>query len=58
MKPSFRYASVSFVGRHLNRLKRNPIGAALVLSTAGRAPMLTATIVATLPQGHERVLGG
>ncbi len=38
--------------------KRNPVGAALVLSAAGRAPMLAATIVAALPQEHERALGG
>jgi 3-carboxy-cis,cis-muconate cycloisomerase len=31
---------------------------ALVLSAAGRAPMLAATIVAALPQEHERALGG
>jgi len=37
--------------------KRNPVGAALVLSAAGRAPMLAATIVAALPQEHERALG-
>lgn len=38
--------------------KRNPVGAALVLSAAHRAPMLAATIVAALPQEHERALGG
>jgi 3-carboxy-cis,cis-muconate cycloisomerase len=38
--------------------KRNPVGAALVLSAASRAPMLAATIVAALPQEHERALGG
>ena len=38
--------------------KRNPVGAALVLSAAMRAPMLAATIVAVLPQEHERALGG
>src|SRR5580693_3917381 len=38
--------------------KRNPVGAALVLSAAARAPMLAATIVAALPQEHERALGG
>jgi 3-carboxy-cis,cis-muconate cycloisomerase len=31
---------------------------ALVLSAAGRAPMLAATIIAALPQEHERALGG
>ena len=38
--------------------KRNPVGAALVLSAAARAPMLAATLVAALPQEHERALGG
>jgi 3-carboxy-cis,cis-muconate cycloisomerase len=38
--------------------KRNPVGAALVLSAAARAPMLAATMVANLPQEHERALGG
>lgn len=38
--------------------KRNPVGAALILSAAGRAPMLAATIVAAMPQEHERALGG
>jgi len=38
--------------------KRNPIGAALVLSAAARAPMLAATLVAALAQEHERALGG
>src|SRR5947207_4353890 len=38
--------------------KRNPVGAALVLAAASRAPMLAATIVAALPQEHERALGG
>jgi 3-carboxy-cis,cis-muconate cycloisomerase len=38
--------------------KRNPVGAALVLAAAGRAPMLAATIVSALPQEHERALGG
>jgi 3-carboxy-cis,cis-muconate cycloisomerase len=38
--------------------KRNPIGAALILSAAARAPMLAATLVAALPQEHERALGG
>ena len=38
--------------------KRNPVGAALVLAAAARAPMLAATIVAALPQEHERALGG
>jgi 3-carboxy-cis,cis-muconate cycloisomerase len=38
--------------------KRNPVGAALVLSAAARAPMLAATLVAGLLQEHERALGG
>jgi len=38
--------------------KRNPVGAALVLSAATRAPMLAATIVSAMPQEHERALGG
>lgn len=38
--------------------KRNPVGAALVLSAAARAPMLAATIVSAMPQEHERALGG
>ena len=38
--------------------KRNPVGAALVLAAAARAPMLAATIVAAMPQEHERALGG
>jgi 3-carboxy-cis,cis-muconate cycloisomerase len=38
--------------------KRNPVGAALVLAAADRAPMLAATIVAAMPQEHERALGG
>jgi 3-carboxy-cis,cis-muconate cycloisomerase len=38
--------------------KRNPVGAALVLAAAHRAPMMAAAIVAGLPQEHERALGG
>jgi 3-carboxy-cis,cis-muconate cycloisomerase len=38
--------------------KRNPVGAALALTAAARAPMLAATIVAAMPQEHERALGG
>jgi len=34
------------------------VGAALVRAAAPRAPMLAATIVAALPQEHERALGG
>ncbi len=38
--------------------KRNPVGSALILSAAQRAPMLAATIVAGMTQEHERALGG
>jgi len=38
--------------------KRNPVGAAVVLAAAHRAPMMAAVIVAGLPQEHERALGG
>jgi 3-carboxy-cis,cis-muconate cycloisomerase len=38
--------------------KRNPVGAALILAAAQRAPMLAATIVSAMPQEHERALGG
>src|SRR5260370_24550786 len=38
--------------------KRNPVGAALVLSAAARAPNLAPPIVAPLPPEHERALGG
>ncbi|MFO1086922.1 MAG: lyase family protein [Reyranellaceae bacterium] len=38
--------------------KRNPVGAGTVLTAASRAPQLAATIVAALPQEHERALGG
>lgn len=38
--------------------KRNPVGAGTVLTAASRAPQLAATIVAGLPQEHERALGG
>ena len=38
--------------------KRNPVSAALILSAATRAPMLAATIVAAMPQEHERAMGG
>jgi 3-carboxy-cis,cis-muconate cycloisomerase len=38
--------------------KRNPVGAGMVLTAAARAPQLAATIVANLPQEHERALGG
>jgi 3-carboxy-cis,cis-muconate cycloisomerase len=38
--------------------KRNPVGAALVLAAANRAPYLAATIVSGMVQEHERALGG
>ncbi len=38
--------------------KRNPVGAALMLAAANRAPPLAATIVAGMVQEHERALGG
>lgn len=38
--------------------KRNPVGAALILAAAQRAPMLAATVVSAMPQEHERALGG
>jgi 3-carboxy-cis,cis-muconate cycloisomerase len=38
--------------------KRNPVGAALVLAAANRAPHLAATIVSGMVQEHERALGG
>ena len=38
--------------------KRNPTGCQVALSAAVRAPHLAATIVAALPQQHERGLGG
>jgi len=38
--------------------KRNPVGAGTALTAAARAPQLAATIVAALPQEHERALGG
>ncbi|MBS0550434.1 MAG: 3-carboxy-cis,cis-muconate cycloisomerase [Proteobacteria bacterium] len=38
--------------------KRNPVGAGLTLAAAARAPQLAATIVAAMPQEHERALGG
>jgi len=38
--------------------KRNPVGAALVLAAANRAPHLAATIVSGMIQEHERALGG
>jgi 3-carboxy-cis,cis-muconate cycloisomerase len=38
--------------------KRNPTGCQVALSAAIRAPPLAATIIAALPQQHERGLGG
>jgi len=38
--------------------KRNPTGCQVALSAALRAPHLAATIIAALPQEHERGLGG
>ncbi|MGE0116702.1 MAG: 3-carboxy-cis,cis-muconate cycloisomerase [Dongiaceae bacterium] len=38
--------------------KRNPIGGAVVLAAAIRAPQLVATLLAAMPQEHERGLGG
>jgi 3-carboxy-cis,cis-muconate cycloisomerase len=38
--------------------KRNPTGCQIARSAALRAPQLAATIVAALPQMHERDLGG
>ena len=38
--------------------KRNPVGAALALAAANRAPHLAATIVSGMVQEHERALGG
>lgn len=38
--------------------KRNPVACAVALSAAIRAPQLVATILAAMPQEHERGLGG
>ena len=38
--------------------KRNPVGAAVTLAAAQRAPALVATLLAAMPQEHERGLGG
>jgi 3-carboxy-cis,cis-muconate cycloisomerase len=38
--------------------KRNPVLCTLILAAAQRAPGLVATMLATLPQEHERGLGG
>ena len=38
--------------------KRNPVGAALILAAANRAPHLATAIVSAMVQEHERALGG
>jgi 3-carboxy-cis,cis-muconate cycloisomerase len=38
--------------------KRNPVGASVVLAASIRVPGLVATMLAALPQEHERGLGG
>jgi 3-carboxy-cis,cis-muconate cycloisomerase len=38
--------------------KRNPVGAASALACAKRVPGLVATILAAMPQEHERAVGG
>lgn len=38
--------------------KRNPVSASVVLAAAVRAPGLVATMLAAMPQEHERGLGG
>lgn len=38
--------------------KRNPVLCTLILAAAQRAPALVATMLSTLPQEHERGLGG
>jgi 3-carboxy-cis,cis-muconate cycloisomerase len=38
--------------------KRNPIGCAVTLAAATRVPPLVATLLAAMPQEHERGLGG
>lgn len=38
--------------------KRNPVNAAIALAAAVRAPGLVATVLAAMPQEHERGLGG
>jgi len=37
--------------------KRNPVGSAVMIAAATRAPGLVATLLATMPQEHERSLG-
>jgi 3-carboxy-cis,cis-muconate cycloisomerase len=38
--------------------KRNPVGSAVVLAAAIRVPALVSTMLAAMPQEHERGLGG
>ena len=38
--------------------KRNPVACAAILAAAGRAPGLVSTMLAAMPQEHERGLGG
>ena len=38
--------------------KRNPVGASIALAAAVRAPGLVSTLLAAMPQEHERGLGG
>jgi 3-carboxy-cis,cis-muconate cycloisomerase len=38
--------------------KRNPVACAMILAAAGRVPGLTSTMLAAMPQEHERGLGG
>ena len=38
--------------------KRNPLGAAIAIAAATRAPGLVATMLAAMPQEHQRGLGG
>jgi 3-carboxy-cis,cis-muconate cycloisomerase len=38
--------------------KRNPVGSAVVLAASLRVPALVATVLAAMPQEHERALGG
>lgn len=38
--------------------KRNPVGSAVVLAAATRVPPLVSTLLASMPQEHERGLGG
>ena len=38
--------------------KQNPVGASIALAAAVRAPGLVATMLAAMPQEHERGLGG